>query len=152
MKKEVLIAIIVGLALGLIITFGIYRAQSSINRQNQPDEEESLDETGEAAHQLTVIQPENNGIVDEDIVEVTGLTSKNSLVTLVTADSETVVQADELGNFSGSVELSAGINSLVVTSYSLDGSQVSAQLAVVFTTADLGEEDSLSETSEETDE
>jgi hypothetical protein len=152
MKKEVLIAIIVGLALGLIITFGIYRAQSSINRQNQPTETETRDETDETAHQLTVIQPENNGIVDEDFIEVTGLTSSNSLVTLVTADSETVVQADELGNFSGSVELTAGINSLVVTSYSLDGSQVSAQLAVVFSTADLGEEDNLSENNEETDE
>ena len=141
MKKEVLIAVIVGFSLGLVITFGIYRAQKSIkDRSAEQTTEEAESQPDTTRHQLTITQPEDDSIVAEDEVTVSGITSKNATVAVVSSDDEAAIQADEFGNFSVTVEISSGANTISVVSYDENGNSSATELTVVFSTADLDEE------------
>lgn len=141
MKKEVLLAIIVGFSLGLVITYGIYRAQQSIqNVVSDNQNQQSDDSSDKMSHVLTVTQPNDGDIVDDDQLTVAGVTTPNALVAVMTRDDQAVVSADKFGNFTSQVEVSAGANELLVSSYDKDGNQASTEIAVVFSTVDLGDE------------
>ena len=64
MKKEVLIAIIVGFSLGLIITFGIYRAQKSLSEraESKNTDQDTTQIEGTANISLSITQPEDGSI------------------------------------------------------------------------------------------
>jgi hypothetical protein len=141
MKREVLFAIIVGFSLGLVITFGIYRAQKSIQNATQDNNEEQETEVEIASdHVLTITQPNDGEIVDTDILSVSGVTTAGSLVSVVTNDDQVAVEADEFGNFSAQVEVSAGANEVIVSSFDKAGNQISKTLTVVFSTVDFDDE------------
>lgn len=140
MKKEVLIAIVVGFSLGLVITFGIYRAQKSIRDQRVQDVEqaEELEETEK--HQLTVTQPKENEISSDEELTVSGITSKDSVVTVVSQEDEIALLTDEFGNFTAQISLTGGANTVLVTSFDGEGNMAATEFDVVFSTADLDDE------------
>ena len=146
MKKEVIIAIIIGFSLGLVITFGIHTARQS----NRPDSRDSFttplptQEDGSnpsnqsaAGHRVELVSPQPNSVIDETPIHVVGTTSPNSLVAILNGTFSTSTAADTNGNFSASVDLTAGINTLNLISYSPSFEQASASGILVYTPLDL---------------
>jgi hypothetical protein len=139
MKKEVIIAIIVGFTLGLIITFGIHTARRSINQRA----DSAAPETGSnppsttPQHALNLTSPAAYQIVDVSPIPVTGMTTPHSLVTALTPEDEFVGVADDQGKFSIDVDLEAGETILRVVSFNELGQSQEQRLNVVYSTAEL---------------
>lgn len=142
MKKEVLIAIIVGFTLGLIITFGIYRAQKSLQKDtSEVASDNTQPQVEEHEPALIIVQPTQGTIANQDQITVAGTTTPLTPVTVVSLAAQSATVSDEVGNFSALIELEAGANTLIVTSYDADGNSLTEQVTVVFSTADLDNAD-----------
>lgn len=143
MKKEVGIAIILGIIAGLIITFGIYTANTAMNRRIQQNkalptptvqpQEQSAPKT------LILFSPEDNSLTDKDRLQISGTSARNAIVVIFVNDKETIASADEKGNFSADVELVGGSNVITIVATDALGNQEQEQRTVVFSTANLEE-------------
>lgn len=111
MKKEVLIAIFVGLSMGLIITFGVYRVMSSITEKPVAEfVQETQTEVTATPTVLALHSPEDGIIQTETDLTVTGTTIANSFIVVFVNDEDYISTSDESGNFTIKVELETGEN------------------------------------------
>ena len=140
MKKEVLIAIIIGFTLGLIITIGVYTAQKSINQRDQllsPQSESSDNNDLDNSHSLNITSPANYHISKSSPITITGITSPNAMIAATAIESESLTTSDFQGNFSIEVDVEAGENIIQVTSYDQSGNFTQQDLSIIYSTADL---------------
>jgi hypothetical protein len=134
MRKEVIIAIIIGLVMGLFITYGFYHSQripdisqvATIAELDTP-EVEVVVKNGK----LTIHNPEDETIQKESAVNVAGSTTPNSFVVIFINDTPFITQADETGNFGRDLELSPLANIITVHSIEESGEVNTAQRSVV---------------------
>ncbi|HKY73840.1 MAG TPA: Ig-like domain-containing protein [Patescibacteria group bacterium] len=143
MKKEVGIAIVLGILAGLIITFGIYTANTAMNRRIQqstttPTPAPQPQEQSEPKT-LILFNPEDNSLTDKDHLQISGTSAHNAVVVIFVNETETIANADEKGNFSAEVELTGGSNVITVVATDGLGNQEQEQRTVVFSTANLEE-------------
>lgn len=112
MKKEVFIAIFVGLSMGLIITFGIYRVKTAVTTKPSTTIATQVSDSGETPEPtaITLHSPEEGLITSETDLTVTGTTIPNAFVVLFTNDTDQVSNSDDSGHFSFTTELSEGPN------------------------------------------
>lgn len=136
MKKEVLFAILIGFAIGLIITFGIYQAQQSYQsvNSNTTIQSDTLppSSTPLPSHQLSVTFPLHESVVSDALIVVEGKTSPEAFITIVSDINQTYAQADSLGQFSLEYTLEYGANILTVTSLTSQGDSATQNLIVTY--------------------
>ncbi|KUK83246.1 MAG: transmembrane(s)proteins 7..26 [Microgenomates bacterium 39_6] len=152
MRKEVGIAIILGFALGLLIVGGIWwtgqkNEEAAISSDQEKAEivdstdseasSEELSVSKEASIFVDISTPEEGTIVDQDEVLVVGRTLPEAVVVIIYPEGETIVLADEDGNFEGTALLVGGANEIKVTVYDYQGNNEEALLTVVYSTAKL---------------
>ena len=143
MKKEVLIAIITGFALGLLITFGVWTANRAL-KESAPQEENSTEEKETPTPfpqkqelSLTVLSPEDNSISDQEEIEVSGKAISSTIVVILYQDGEKILEADKEGNFKTTITLLGGSNEIKISAYDSEGNEVSKTLTVVYSTAEI---------------
>lgn len=117
MKKEVIISVLIGLSLGLIITYGVYRFRSSLTEK--PTTTLDLVSTSpspelEVASIISLHNPQEGSVVTEPKLTVTGSTLPDAYVVLFVNDEESVSNSDGAGNFSFQATLTKGANILRV--------------------------------------
>lgn len=137
MKKEVILAIVIGFSLGLVITFGIYTARQALNRHQSANPSPSPQSAPAATpvHNLTLTAPENETVFTTAEATISGTTTPNALITLFTEDTELLVYADNTGKFSAPITLVGGSNDITVTAVTPDGLTATAQLTLIYSTA-----------------
>lgn len=156
MKKEVFFAVLLGLSLGLIVTYGVYRANQA-NTQDQVDTllqesaAETIDPTANGISSLVIDAPENESIVDEAKQTIAGTTLANAFVVIYVNETPYMTTADQTGAFSISADLSLGSNVIGVHSLSEDGNEAIAEIVVSYTTQPLIPQPSASESAETTE-
>jgi hypothetical protein len=135
MKKEILIAILVGLGMGLIITFGFYRVRTSITSPpvTDFDQETSQDsaESSPTASMLALHNPEDGTVQTEEQVTVTGTTIPNTYVVMFVNNDDFISTTDESGNFSFRAKLTNGANVIRVHVVDADGYTIVEERLVV---------------------
>lgn len=142
MKKEVLVAVVLGVIVGLIITFGIYTANTALQRRSrQINAIPSPTPTAENSKQSSVIiySPENDTLTDKDTIQLSGLTTPNAVVVIFVNDKPVVTTADPKGNFSADLSLVGGSNVVTIVATDENGKQSQEQRSVVYSTANLDE-------------
>lgn len=146
MKKEVIIAIIIGFVLGLVITFGVWTANKAI-KEASPKEET----TGEQAQEgttdtrsptslestLTIISPEDNFLSDKEKIDISGKTTPEATVVILFTEGEKIIEADKQGSFSTEITLVGGSNEIKVSSFDKDGKEISKSITIVYSTAEI---------------
>lgn len=145
MKKELIIAIFVGFAIGLLITFGVWAANKNIKipslsslvkTQATPAPTASPTPAPIAnSLSLTIDEPENHAIVKQEKVKLSGKTEAEATIVILYEEGEKILQADQGGNFSTEITLAGGNNEITVSAYGSDGSQISQNLTLIFSTA-----------------
>ncbi len=144
MKKEVFLAIAIGFALGLVITFGIWTANKSL--KNLPSSKPTPTPVtvsatpSPAATQanqtsLTLSSPADEALVTTNKVTVSGKASPQAVVVILSEDNQQILTADAKGEFTTSVTLVPGYNSLRVQAYDPDGNMTESSALVTYTTA-----------------
>jgi hypothetical protein len=134
MKKEILLAVLIGLVFGLIITYGIYRATISLSappKSTTPSATPSPMAETLSNPNLTIISPEDESVVSDRTMTVAGHTLPNSYVVIFINDQEHITTPDSEGNFSIQAELESGSNIITVHAVDEDGKLSKQELTVV---------------------
>lgn len=137
MRKEVLVAIISGIVLGLLVAFGIWRANLTLSSKTpKPQNLNSTQEQSQeiAKSSLVVTQPENLSVVSQEKVLVKGTAEPKSVVLILANDSQQTLEAKQDGNFETEIELSGGPNEILVKSFNDQGVEAEQKITVVYST------------------
>lgn len=140
MKKEVILAVLLGLSLGLIVTYGIYRARRAFI--HSPLVSVSPTPTTPDAsvyNSLTLASPEDETIQSTKEIKITGTTKARSIIVALVNTKEHITTADDSGNFSISADLDLGSNVITVRAIDEDGNVAEQQRTVIFFTGSLDE-------------
>jgi hypothetical protein len=146
MKKEVLLAIIIGFGLGLLITFGVWQANKALKQvapkqalpPSQVQEEKTPSPTPPPSQiGLTITSPEDNSIINKEKIDISGKTSSGAIVVITYEEGEKIVEADENGNFTSEITLVGGANEITVSAYDQEGNEVTKTLNLVYSTAEI---------------
>ncbi len=137
MRKEVLLAILIGLVMGLFITYGVYQARQAGDQQAATDIQKLEQEPEptplvEKSGKLAVYNPEDETVVDSSTIKVTGKADVDSYLVIYVNDSPEIIKADETGNFSKEVELKQLSNIITVHSINEDGEKHKVRKTVLF--------------------
>jgi hypothetical protein len=139
MRKELIIAIIVGVGLGLTVAFGVYRANSYLNTDpsspnlgSQPATQETI--LSPQSANLTLSKPNQNEVITTSPVQVSGITKASSWLVISGEEEDYLVQADNQGTFTVDVDLSSGINQIVISAFDEEGTKNSHNLTLVYST------------------
>lgn len=155
MKKEMFISVVVGLVFGLIITYGVYTARTSLSGSGASTEivaSPSPSPELETHGQLTVISPADETIQAESSITVTGTAPADALVVIFANNDEYIRSADSTGNFSVEVDLEAGSNIIAVHLISEDGQSTVVERTVIVSDAPLTDEAQTASSSAQTEE
>lgn len=147
MRKEVLIAIIIGFGLGLLITYGIWTANKAIKQKAEENQEAPSEEIAEtikpsptptpAGLLLTISSPEDNLIADKNKVQLSGKTEPGATVVVLYEGGEKILEADQDGKFNAEITLVSGSNEINVSAFAESGEEANKKLTVVFSTAEI---------------
>lgn len=118
MRKEIIFAIIAGAVFGLIIAVGFWRARSVI----KPEQNDTQITTDDGSNQqinhgvldLALTLPENESVVTERSVTISGSTLPNTLVVVSTETEDVITASDSEGNFSVGSSAISGVNEVVI--------------------------------------
>jgi hypothetical protein len=142
MKKEALLAVFVGLAVGLLLTVLAIQARQRLNPQavDVGEQNETTPTPSAIPHgngeiddaQLTLLQPENESVTTEQELIVTGKTFPEGQV-MIQAGSQYIAEvADAKGIFSAKVVLKFGGNIIVVKSIDAAGTTAEATRHITY--------------------
>jgi len=140
MRKEVILAIVGGVALGLLVIGGLWwtnraTTEESLNITPTPVLEQSPTLIPTPSLSLEIISPEDESIIEEEKVTLEGKTAPESVVVVIYPEGENIVEADEEGNFETEITLVGGANEIKVTAYDEEGNQAEKNLTLVYSTA-----------------
>lgn len=136
MRKEVLVAILVGILLGSLVAFGIWRANILLGDKKEKTVEvfPTPFEQEISGSQLVITQPEDSTVVSVDKVLVRGTASAGSTVVILAQSGEYIVEVKGDGSFDQEVGLEGGANEITVIAYDASGNESKQVLTMVYST------------------
>ena len=138
MRKEVLFAVAAGILFGIILAFGIWRANSALKPDSPPQSTESQPQVTKTQNSeefaITLILPDQYDVITQSPVQVSGVTSAGSWVLLSGDEEDYIIRADETGKFEQEVELTPAVNQIIISSYNSQGNSVTQNLTIVYST------------------
>ncbi len=152
MRKEFIVAVFVGLIVGLLIVVGMlvagqafkkHQSKLDTSKGGAPLISTSATSTvpasptpAAAKHSISIGQPEDNSVVSANELIISGKTTPQSTVAIVAEKNEYFTGADEAGLFSQKIELITGVNEIKIASLAPNEEQAEIILTVVYTTAE----------------
>lgn len=143
MKKEVVLAIIIGFGIGLVATFGIFNARKALKEAEQiqtpqaSSEEDKINSPISTVQILSLASPLDQSIAKESKIAVSGTTSPSSWIVILAEKGEKLIQADKKGNFETEISLISGENEIEVQAISETGEKTNKVITVVYSTAEI---------------
>ncbi len=137
MRKEVIWAIIAGVGFGLVIAFGAYRVNSSLKKQDNNNVNASPTPKANGASEFKIIlnKPENEDVVVENTVTVSGITKPLSFITVSGESGDYISKSDEKGLFEEDVDLVASVNQIKIIAFDPAGAQSIEKVLVVYSSS-----------------
>jgi len=136
MRKEIFFAILAGALFGLVIAFGIWRANSSMKTNDSPSETPLVEESPMVSPGsevgLTLAKPEDLAVVDQTPITISGITDADNWVTISTEKEDYLTQADSNGAFEEDVDLIGGVNIIAISAFDNAGNSNSTKLTIVY--------------------
>jgi len=138
MKKEVLIAVIAGLILGLVITMGIYTANRSLNQQRakklmQNTPPPTMPVVNNKS--LNVTSHESFDLVDKSDLTLSGVAWPEAVVALISEADSQIIRADAEGIFVFKTRLIKGFNEIAIIAGDETGTTQTQNLVLTYSTS-----------------
>jgi len=134
MRKEFLIAIAFGIGIGILIAFGIWKANIAI-KTNVPKPSATTPKQNKVVTppaKITITNIEENDVITENPVIISGITKPSSFVVISGEEEDYILTTGKDGSFSQEVELSPAVNQLVMTAYDTSESKTQTNLTLVY--------------------
>jgi len=140
MQKEVLLAIFVGFLIGLLLTFGIWKANQAIKSTGIPtpsiiQEEESVPEIIKPT--LSILSPPNELLTKEGKITLKGSYAPDSLIAIIYEKGEKIINTDEKGAFETELNLILGENQIEIYAFTKEGEEAQQILTIVYSTVEI---------------
>ncbi|MCX6705375.1 MAG: hypothetical protein NT162_03525 [Candidatus Woesebacteria bacterium] len=136
MRKELVWVAIIGISFGLIIAFGVWRINSSLNKSKPGGPLATPSSVNpEAEFKITLNTPENDSVVTVTPVTVSGITKPLTWMVVSGETGDYILQSDEKGIFNQDVGLSPGVNQIKFTAFDSTGTQSVQKVLVVYSSA-----------------
>ncbi len=138
MRKEVILAIIVGILLGGVILYGLNLANTSVKPEAKTTDKPSSSNQDQLSAQQTsdsisITYPTANAVITEASVTLKGTTAPGQNVAIITENDDILTVSDTSGNFSSPITLTEGENLLTVTAIDTQLATHSASVTVIHT-------------------
>jgi len=143
MKKEVLIAVVSGLILGLIITFGIYTTNRSLGQQRLKKiaEEENIVPSAPPSStinkKLSIISHQNFDLINQSKITLSGIAWPEAVIAVITESNQFLSECDEEGNFTVDFNLIKGFNEITVIATDETGEMQKQNLVITYSTHEI---------------
>jgi hypothetical protein len=139
MRKEILFAIIAGVIFGVVIAFGVWRANSAIKNTEgiatvSPATTTSSPTPIKQEFGISLANPEENDVLTQTPTLFSGITKPSSWIVISAEEDDYIIKSDEQGEFSQEVELVGGANQINLTAFSNNGESAEKKIIVVFST------------------
>ncbi len=139
-KKEILWAVIIGFAIGLVITFGVITANRAIKQKSEATPTPAISPTPAPSPEekevfLEIQEPEDESVQSEEKITLKGTTVPNATVVIFYEEGEQILETDEKGEFSTQISLVGGANQVTIKAFTEDGDQAEKTLSIVYSTA-----------------
>lgn len=142
MKKEVVLAIVIGFGIGLVATFGLYSARKTIGNSfeiyspvPESDGKEASNFSGDLT--LSISSPLDESISKDPITTVSGTTLPLTWIVVIGEKEEKIIKSDDNGLFETEVNLISGENEIEITALSEAGGTTKKTLTVVYSTVEI---------------
>lgn len=133
MRKELIWAIAAGIIFGLVVGFGVWRINASLKSNNKQVQSSPTPQPNAPKElKITLDKPENEDVVTNNSVTVSGLTKNLAWVAVSGENGDFILQADGSGVFQQEVDLNPGVNQIKVTAFDKDGNESATQVLVVY--------------------
>ncbi len=132
MRKEVLYAILAGSLLGLVIAFGVWRANSAFNNGNSSKPAVSPTPTPFSKFGLTIAKPENEVVSINNKITISGLTNPDATLVISAEEKDYFPIVAKDGTFEKEIDLIGGVNQILITSFDPTGRSVNEKLTIVY--------------------
>lgn len=141
-RKEITLAVIIGLILALVIAGGVYRAQTALknikpSKLSISNPQSSLPSDEKSNNLFLEIETPDNSVVSENKIQVIGKTLAGTFIAITSDKNDYLIVPNDLGSFSQELPLVKGANSINVTVYTKSGEKVEKKISVVYTTTAL---------------
>src|SRR3990172_4741943 len=136
MRKEIIFAVIFGIAFGTVVALGFLRANKAIkesaagistNNNSASNETQKLTQTSG----LTLIKPQDNEVVIDNPVVFSGLTRSGSYIVATNGENDEFIKTDN-GSFELEFELEPAKNIIKINPLSDSGENQEASVAIVY--------------------
>lgn len=140
-KKEITIAVIIGLIIGTIVVGGVLRARQALSSltpttTSAPSPMPSGTAVETQGLFLTIDTPDNQ-VTDQASLIISGKTLPATYIVINGEAGDAILVPNDLGNFSQEVKLVKGANTIKITVYQEDGTKEERVLNTVYTTAEI---------------
>jgi len=135
MRKEIVWAIVAGILFGLVITFGVVRVNSTLKPKGESTTPSSTPESAIPEFKIALNKPENEDVIIQDSVAVSGITKPNALIAISGEEGDYILKSDEKGLFEEEVDLISGVNQIKITAFDPTGAQSIEKVLVVYSSA-----------------
>lgn len=142
-KREITVAVIIGLIVGLFVVGGIIRARSAIDSLTPSElsltgKKTPAPTSGEEGFELFLeLSTVDNQVLRENQLTIEGSTLPGTYIVILGEKSEYIIIPSDLGQFSQPVELVAGANTIKISVYQEDGTMIDTTLNAVYTESDI---------------
>jgi hypothetical protein len=136
MRRELVWATVIGISFGLIVAFGVWRVNSSINKSKSTFPQKTPDsQNSQAEFKITLNTPSEDSVVTTSPVTVSGITKLLTWVVVSGESGDYILQSDEKGIFTQDVVLTPGVNRIKLTAFDPNGAQSLQKVLVVYSSA-----------------
>jgi len=137
MRKEIIIVTLAGIIFGLIIAFGIWRTNSALNPINTESSTsqaptKTINNIESGGLSITIASPQNYDVIWKNPVNISGITKPNSFIIISTEDEDFVLNSNGSGEFDQEIELSAGVNQILISAQDSSQNTSSKNLTLVY--------------------
>lgn len=148
MRKEVTIAIFLGLGIGLLAVFGIFTARSALTRyeQEKRTDHEVIDTTSvtpsvsdassSTPSTVTVTEPTDGSVTSENHITIAGKATNAEAIVVTSETDQFIIDVQADGKFQQNIELISGENEIRLAAFFPSGDRRDEQITIVYTTAD----------------
>ena len=140
MKKEILLAIILGVLTALGITFFIYQNNQKATSSPTPTPTPVVETLPEkSTSPINFTSPENEAVFENRAIVITGTAPANSPIIVFVNRQDFFTQSDDTGNWSLDLNLESGSNTIIATFVNDLGESFSDERLVIYTNKSLEE-------------
>lgn len=133
MRKEIIFAILAGVTFGLIIAFGVWRANVALRPNGvSTTAPEDTSSATQGDFGITIAKPQDYQVITTSSVALTGISKPNAWIAISTEEKDYAEKTDESGEFIVEIDLVGGVNEIIITAFDTDGTEAQEKLTLVY--------------------